>query len=233
MRHKRGNEAIKMNYFPEQYRDTIICGDCLQMMKELPEESVSLIVTDPPYGIGYQNQFAHTPHAVLAGDRGIDYERFARESYRILCMDSHAYFFTRFDCYPYHFQCLKAAGFAGKNCLVIEKGTRGGIGDLEGSFANNSEWLIFCQKGRRTFNHTALLQNRKKEGTQFQKGRIPSAKYKTRFPSCWFGAEYPKATYHSGWQRSGAIFLLTRGSRLWREPTQSFWPMCWPRFTPA
>ena len=123
----------------------IYCMDCLRLMEQVPDEAVSLILTDPPYGIHYQNQFAHTPHAVLAGDEGIDYERFARESYRILRMDSHAYFFTRYDCYPYHFQCLKAAGFTIKNCLVIEKGTLGGIGDLKGSYANNSEWIIFCQ----------------------------------------------------------------------------------------
>lgn len=187
----------------------IYCMDCLRLMEQVPDGAVSLILTDPPYGIHYQNQFAHTPHTVLAGDEGIDYERFARESYRILRMDSHAYFFTRFDCYPYHFQCLKAAGFTIKNCLVVEKGTLGGIGDLKGSYANNSEWIIFCQKGRRTFNHTTLLQNRKKEGTLFHKGRLPSAKYKTRFPCCWFGPEYPKATYNSVWQKQHQIYHPT------------------------
>lgn len=51
-----------------------------------------------------------------------------------------------------------------KNCMVVEKGTVGGIGDLKGSFANNAEWIIFCQKGRRVFNHTKLLKNKKKAG---------------------------------------------------------------------
>ena len=195
--------------FPKDYINRIFQGDCLHLMGELPDGAVSLILTDPPYGIRYQNQFAASPHPVLEGDAGIDYERFARESYRILAPDSHAYFFTRFDCYPYHYQCLKAAGFAVKNCLVIEKGTLGGIGDLRGSFANNSEWVIFCQKGRKVFRHTTLLQNRKKEGTQFHKGRNPSARYKTRFPACWFGPEYPKATYNSMWQKQHQIFHPT------------------------
>lgn len=30
----------------------IICGDCLDVMKELPEKSINLIVADPPYNIG-------------------------------------------------------------------------------------------------------------------------------------------------------------------------------------
>lgn len=195
--------------FPKDYINRIFQGDCLHLMGELPDGAISLILKDPPYGIRYQNQFAASPHPVLEGDAGIDYERFARESYRILAPDSHAYFFTRFDCYPYHYQRLKAAGFAVKNCLVIEKGTLGGIGDLRGSFANNSEWVIFCQKGRKVFRHTTLLQNRKKEGTQFHKGRNPSARYKTRFPACWFGSEYPKATYNSMWQKKHQIFHPT------------------------
>lgn len=127
--------------------------DCLDLMEQIPDGEVSLILTDPPYGIRYQNQFSHLPHAPLDGDDGIDYKRFAQESYRILRMDSHTYFFTRFDRYPYHFQCLQEAGFQVKNCLVIEKANIGGIGDLQGSFASNAEWMIFCQKGRRTFRH--------------------------------------------------------------------------------
>jgi len=92
---------------------------------------------------------------------------------------------------------------------VVEKGTLGGIGDLKGSYANNSEWIIFCQKGRRLFQQTQLLENRKKEGTQFHKGREPSKKYKTRFPSCWFGEEYPKATYNATWQKKHGIYHPT------------------------
>jgi site-specific DNA-methyltransferase (adenine-specific) len=187
----------------------IYCMDCLELLSQLPDSYISLILTDPPYGISYQNHFTSREYPVLAGDGGIDYRRFARESFRVLKDNSHAYFFTRFDCYPYHYQCLQQAGFAVKNCMVIEKGTIGGIGDLKGTYANNAEWLIFCQKGRRAFNHTTLLQNRAKAGSQFHKGRKPSKKYKTRFNSCWFGTEYPKATYNSGWQKQHNIYHPT------------------------
>lgn len=183
--------------------------DCMELLPAIPDGHVSLILTDPPYGINYQNQFTSHLHPHLAGDDGIDYARFAKECYRILKNNAHAYFFTRFDCYSYHYECLRAAGFRIKNCLVIEKGTIGGIGDLRGSFANNSEWILFCQKGRRIFNRTTLLQNRKKEGSCLSAGRKPSPKYKTRFNACWFGAEYPKATYNSTWQRKHQIFHPT------------------------
>lgn len=198
----------KMSDFSDLYNQ-IYCVDCMELMAHMPDGFVSLILTDPPYGISYQNHFARQRHQILEGDTGIDYERFARESYRILRDNSHAYFFTRFDCYPYHYECLKQAGFQIKNCLVVEKGTIGGIGDLKGSYANNAEWIIFCQKGRRVFQQTRLLENRKKEGTKFHKGREPSKKYKTRFPACWFGGEYPKATYNATWQKTNQIYHPT------------------------
>ncbi len=191
-------------------RNQILPMDCLELLAQMEDGSVDMVLTDPPYGIGYRNNFTQRRHPMIAGDNiGIDYERFARESWRVLKEDRHAYFFTRFDCYPHHYACLTQAGFAVKNCMVVEKGSIGGIGDLRGSYANNAEWIIFCQKGRRVFNDTTLLENRKKEGTRFHPGGNPSKRYKTRFNACWFGAEYPKATYNSGWQRKHQIYHPT------------------------
>lgn len=31
--------------------DEVICGDCLEVMPQIPSESIDLILTDPPYGI--------------------------------------------------------------------------------------------------------------------------------------------------------------------------------------
>lgn len=35
----------------EQYINKIIQGDCLEVMKKMPDKSVDLVLTDPPYGI--------------------------------------------------------------------------------------------------------------------------------------------------------------------------------------
>ena len=32
----------------------IICGDCLEVMKCIPDKSVDLVLTDPPYNVGKQ-----------------------------------------------------------------------------------------------------------------------------------------------------------------------------------
>jgi len=28
----------------------IYCGDCLELMKQIPDKSIDLVLTDPPYG---------------------------------------------------------------------------------------------------------------------------------------------------------------------------------------
>ncbi len=37
--------------YPEDYINKIICGDCLEVMKSIPDKSVDLIITSPPYNI--------------------------------------------------------------------------------------------------------------------------------------------------------------------------------------
>jgi len=174
--------------------------DCFDLMDKLRDESVQLILTDPPYGIGYQNGYAYDPHPLITGDKGIDYPTFARECFRVLRGNSHAYFFTRYDKYPYHYNCLTEAGFTVKGCLVIEKGHIGGIGDLYGSYASNGEWVIFCHKGRRVFNTVKLLKNTGPVGKIASREGNPLREYKTRFNCCWFGDSYPKSTYNASWK---------------------------------
>jgi site-specific DNA-methyltransferase (adenine-specific) len=34
----------------------IYCGDCLELMKEIPDKSVDLVLTDPPYSVGWASR---------------------------------------------------------------------------------------------------------------------------------------------------------------------------------
>jgi len=40
----------------EEFKNKIIQGDCLEVLKEIPAESVDLILTDPPYQIRWKSQ---------------------------------------------------------------------------------------------------------------------------------------------------------------------------------
>lgn len=41
---------IEMNW-PNDYINKVINGDCLEVMKQMPDKSIDLVLTDPPYGI--------------------------------------------------------------------------------------------------------------------------------------------------------------------------------------
>lgn len=41
----------------EKYINKVICGDCLDIMKELPDKCIDLVLTDPPYGINIDKKF--------------------------------------------------------------------------------------------------------------------------------------------------------------------------------
>jgi len=42
--------------WPDDFVNKVICGDCLGVMKEIPDESIDCIITDPPYGIRITEQ---------------------------------------------------------------------------------------------------------------------------------------------------------------------------------
>jgi len=37
--------------YPQDFINKLICGDALELIKKLPDNSIDLIITDPPYGI--------------------------------------------------------------------------------------------------------------------------------------------------------------------------------------
>lgn len=42
--------------WPEEYINQIICGDCLEVMKGMPDNSIDTIITDPPYGLKFMGK---------------------------------------------------------------------------------------------------------------------------------------------------------------------------------
>ena len=66
----------------EKYINKIINGDCIKVMSEMPEKSVDLIVTSPPYGVGidydtFEDDIDFDQYKVFSNN-------WLREAYRIL-----------------------------------------------------------------------------------------------------------------------------------------------------
>jgi site-specific DNA-methyltransferase (adenine-specific) len=54
--------------WPDDFIDQIICGDCFDVMKEMPDNSIDLIITDPPYGMNFQSNHRKIKYDKIKND---------------------------------------------------------------------------------------------------------------------------------------------------------------------
>ena len=154
---KTAGSELKVNKsFLSQAGDIIFDGfelrftDCITAMKEMKEESIDCIITDPPYGISFSSpRYRNSRFSVMQNDQGVEAALAAiREFPRILAKDAHAYVFTRWDVYPWIAVSIPE-GIRLTNLLVWDKGEGGhGMGDLD-TYAPNYELIMLLEKGDR------------------------------------------------------------------------------------
>jgi site-specific DNA-methyltransferase (adenine-specific) len=152
--------------------------DCIEGMKELPDESIDLVITDPPYGIEYQSNTRSEKFRKLKNDDNLDWlDEFLGELFRVMKSNTFFYCFCRWDVYPIFYNKISKK-FNVKNMLVIKK--RGnGAGDLN-NFANNYELCIFSCKGNPFLNDTKLF---KVSETTMKDKRYKGDGFLKRFPA--------------------------------------------------
>jgi site-specific DNA-methyltransferase (adenine-specific) len=46
--------------YPKDFENKIICGDCLEVMKDIPDNSIDLVITSPPYNLNIRKTFGNT-----------------------------------------------------------------------------------------------------------------------------------------------------------------------------
>lgn len=132
---------------PASLLDRIHLLDNRDLFAQLPDESVDLVLTDPPYKNYRSNRpVAHQKLKRVAAEQ-FDLELFARESIRVLKDGGHLYCFCDHITFPDIRAGLQAAGFRYKNCLVWVKNNHGS-GDLRGNWAPQHEFILFVTKGK-------------------------------------------------------------------------------------
>ncbi len=130
---------------------TLMLGDCLERMKEIPDGSVDMILTDPPYGMDFQSNHRKTKYAKIKGDSNLDWlGDWCSELYRVAADNTAHYIFCSFHHVDKFKQALEKQ-FKIKNVLIWEKNNTS-MGDLKGDFAPKYEMIIFVHKGRRFIN---------------------------------------------------------------------------------
>ncbi len=97
----------------------IVQGNCLQVLKTLPSESVDLVVTDPPYFVRYRDRLGRTiandsdPASVLGA---------FDEVYRVLRSSTYCVSFYGWNSISAFFNAWTHAGFRAVGHIVWHKG---------------------------------------------------------------------------------------------------------------
>jgi site-specific DNA-methyltransferase (adenine-specific) len=124
---------------------TLYLGDCLDVLRDLPDGSVDAVVTDPPW-MGYETG----RYDASAWHKPIEYlspTAYAADLYRLLRDDTAVVLWCRWDVFSDHAGALVAAGFTVRNCIVWAKPNHT-AGDLSGNLGNKHEMAVFAVKGK-------------------------------------------------------------------------------------
>ena len=126
-------------------------GDCLKMMKQIPDSSVDLVLTDPPYGMSFVSNFRKEKYNAIQNDKSLEWlEEYVYQCFRILKDNTAVYFFCSWHNVD-EFKKIIEKFFKIKNIIIWVKNNTS-MGDIKGSYAPKYEMIIFGHKGRRLLN---------------------------------------------------------------------------------
>jgi site-specific DNA-methyltransferase (adenine-specific) len=135
--------------------DRIYCGDCLDLMREMPDKSVDTIITDPPFFLPAEH---YQSRKDWGGRRFSDtsvlrvfWETVITEAVRVLNPNGHLFVFCNCDSYPVFYVPMYDR-FHKTKSLVWDK-TRVGLGHI---FRHQHELIIW---GRHA--HSVYLDDHK------------------------------------------------------------------------
>lgn len=118
-------------------------GDCLELMKDIPDNSIDLILCDPPYGISYQSQRRPKEQrfSKIKNDNK-PFTEFIHLIPRLIKPTGGVFVFTKWNVQQHFVDTMKGNGLNPQNILIWDKVIHG-MGDLKRSFGNRYESIIF------------------------------------------------------------------------------------------
>lgn len=145
--------------------EELIHADCLEHMATMEDESVDLIVTDPPYLMDYktgrrngkadkydvdQSSVKHKFSTTIDGDNDPDLiSKYIKECYRIMKPDTALYMFCNSNKVAFFVNELEKL-FTIRNIIVWVKNNHT-AGDLRYAFGKKHEFIILVNKGEAPF----------------------------------------------------------------------------------
>lgn len=132
--------------------EKLYLGDCLEVMKSIPDKSIDMVLVDPPYKVisgGNKSKEAGWHGSVLEKNDGkifkhndIKFSDYLPQLFRILKEGSHCYVMVNFINLNELLIESKKAGFEQHNLLVWEKNNK----VLSRWYMKNAEYILFLYK---------------------------------------------------------------------------------------
>lgn len=139
-------------------------GNCLDIMKNIPDKSVDLLITDPPYRCisGGRPHLKNQPSGILSKNDGkifehneIEPREYLSEFYRILKDDTHFYIMTNTINIQLFMEIAQEVGFKLHNILIWKKNNA----TPNRWYMKNCEYILFFRKGKaKTINNVGTKQ---------------------------------------------------------------------------
>lgn len=120
----------------------------------MESESVDAIITDPPYGIGYQSNHRRVEVMGKIANDNAPFIWFLYDAFRVLKSGTSGQgalvCFTRWDVEQVFIDAIRLAGFKVKSEVIWNK-VSPGMGDLKAQFVPTHENIVFAVKGKFSF----------------------------------------------------------------------------------
>jgi site-specific DNA-methyltransferase (adenine-specific) len=127
-------------------------GDCLELMRDISDASVDAVITDPPYGIGYQSAWRidSTQWKPKIENDKEPFIHWIEPGFRILQDSGVVICFTRWDVEETFKRELRRVGFDIRSQIIWDRVVHG-MGDLNAQFAPQHDNILFAIKGNFRF----------------------------------------------------------------------------------
>ncbi len=126
---------------------TLTNEDCFNMLSRTDDNSVDLILTDPPYGMDYQSNNRKEKHKKIEGDVSLEWlPEWVEQIKRVSKDNSHIYIWCSWHKVDV-FKTELEKHFKIKNLIVWAK-KGGGMGDLKGGYGGCHELCFFINNGK-------------------------------------------------------------------------------------
>ena len=128
-------------------------GDCLEVMKSMPDKSVDAVITDPPYGIDYQSarRIDSERKPKIENDKR-PYIWWLHDAFRVTKDDGALLCFCDWRYQDLWKQVIEVAGWSVKSHVIWDRDWHG-LGDLSGQFAPQHDVVWFATKGKFAFQN--------------------------------------------------------------------------------